>query len=86
LHRKGKPKAITALARKMLSTMHHLLINREMWDEEGFRKRRSDFKLSRTSSSTQLTWLDLLFKNVGRTGRVKPEVSRTGKVKPGDGG
>jgi len=72
LHRKGKPKAITALARKILSIIHHLLIKREMWEEEGFRKRRSDLKLVRTSSSIQLTWLDLLFKSVVGIDKVKP--------------
>jgi len=72
LHRKGRSKAITALARKILSIIHHLLIKREMWEEEGFRKMRSDLKLIRTSSSIQLTWLDLLFKNVVGTDKVKP--------------
>ncbi len=86
LHRRGKPKAITALSRKILSIIHHLLVNREMWEEEGFRKRRSDLKLARTSSSTQLTWLDLLFNNIGRTGRAKPVAGKNGKIKPGDGG
>ena len=45
LRRKGKPKAITALSRKILSMIHHLLVNREMWEEEeeGFKKKRLDF-------------------------------------------
>jgi hypothetical protein len=30
LRRKGKLKAITALSRKILSIIHHLLVNREM--------------------------------------------------------
>lgn len=72
LRRKGKPKAITALARKIISIMHHLLINREMWKEEGFKKRRLDFDFDKTSSSSQLTWVDLLFNNVVRTGKGKP--------------
>lgn len=71
LRRNGKPKAITALARKVISIMHHLLINREMWKEEGFKKRRLDFDFNRTSSSSQLTWVDLLFNNVVRTGKGK---------------
>lgn len=52
--------------------MHHLHINREMWKEEGFKKRRLDFDLDGTSSSSQLTWVDLLFNNVVRTGKSKP--------------
>jgi transposase len=72
LHRKGKPKAITALARKILSIIHHLLVNREMWEEEGFKKRRLDFDFDRTSSSSQLTWLDLVVNNVVRIGEGKP--------------
>lgn len=86
LHRRGKPKAITALARKILSIMHHLLITREMWDEGDFRKKRSDLWLDRTSSSTQLTWLDLLFKNIGGAGKANSVVVGSGKVKPGKGG
>lgn len=72
LRRKGKPKAITALARKILSIIHHLLANREMWEEEGFTKRRLDFDFGRTSSSSQLTWLDLVVNNVVRIGEGKP--------------
>ena len=72
LRRKGKPKAITALARKIISIIHHLLINREMWKEEGFKKRRLDFDFDGTSSSSQLTWVDLVVNNVVRTGKGKP--------------
>jgi transposase len=72
LRRKGKPKAITALARKILSIIHHLLVNSEMWEEEGFKKRRLDFDFDRTSSSSQLTWLDLVVNNVVRIGDDKP--------------
>jgi len=51
LRRKGKPKAITALSRKILSMIHHLLVNREMWEEEGFKKKRLDFDFDRKSST-----------------------------------
>ncbi len=71
MRKKGEGKAITALARKMLSIMHHILINREMWKEEGVKKRRLDFKFDRSSSSsTQLTWLDMLFKNGNEIGKA----------------
>jgi transposase len=73
MHRKGEAKAITALSRKILSIIHHLLVNQEMWKEDGFKKSRLDFRFDRTSSSsTQLTWLDLLFRNVGATEKAKP--------------
>ena len=73
MRKKGEGKAITALARKMLSIMHHILINREMWKEEGVKKRRLDFKFDRSSSSSmQLTWLDMLFKNGNEIGKAKP--------------
>lgn len=72
LRRKGKPKAITALSRKILSIIHHLLVNREMWDEEGFKKKRLDFDFDGKSSSSQLTWLDLVVNNVVRIGEGKP--------------
>ncbi len=72
MRRKGKPKAITALSRKILSIIYHLLVNREMWNEEGFKKRRLDFDFERTSSSSQLTWLDLAINNVISIGKGKP--------------
>ncbi len=72
LRRKGKPKAITALSRKILSIIHHLLVNREMWEEEGFKKKRLDFDFDGKSSSSQLTWLDLVVNNVVRIGEGKP--------------
>jgi transposase len=72
LRRKGKPKAITALSRKILSIIHHLLVNREMWAEEGFKKKRLDFDFDRKSSPSQLTWLDLVVNNVVRIGEGKP--------------
>jgi len=72
MRRKGKPKAITALSRKILCIMYHLLVNREMWNEDGFKKRRLDFDFDRTSSSSQLTWLDLAINNVVSIGKGKP--------------
>ena len=72
LRRKGKLKAITALSRKILSIIHHLLVNREMWEEEGFKKKRLDFDFDRKSSTSQLTWLDLVANNVVRIGEGKP--------------
>lgn len=39
--RKGAKTAIVALARKMLTIIHHLLINGEECVEEGFKKRRT---------------------------------------------
>ena len=72
LRRKGKPKAITALSRKILSIIHHLLVNREMWEEEGFKKKRLDFDFDRKSSPSQLTWLDLVVNNVVLIGKGKP--------------
>ncbi len=71
LRRKGKPKAITALSRKILSMIHHLLVNREMWEEEGFKKKRLDFDFDGKSSSSQLTWLDLEVNYAIRIGESK---------------
>ena len=52
--------------------IHHLLVNREMWEEEGFKKKRLDFDFDGKSSSSQLTWLDLVVNNVVRIGEGKP--------------
>ncbi|MBP7071602.1 hypothetical protein [Methanothrix soehngenii] len=52
--------------------IHHLLVNREMWEEEGFKKKRLDFDFDRKSSTSQLTWLDLVANNVVRIGEGKP--------------
>ncbi|MEM3563099.1 MAG: hypothetical protein QXR19_07720 [Candidatus Jordarchaeaceae archaeon] len=37
--RRGKKTAVVALARKMLSIIHHILVNREPYVEEDFKKR-----------------------------------------------
>jgi hypothetical protein len=46
--KKGKKKAAVALARKVLCILHHLLINREMYEENGNLKSKP-VKFDRTS-------------------------------------
>jgi transposase len=53
--KKGPMVAAVALARKVLCILHHLLVNREMFEEEGFKKWRiPKFKLAITSKEMSL--------------------------------
>jgi hypothetical protein len=51
--KKGTKIAVVALARKVLCILHHLLMNREMYEENGNVKQKS-LKFDRTSSPIQL--------------------------------
>src|SRR5664279_1663021 len=52
--KKGTKVAIVALARKVLCILHHLLVNREMYEESGNIKPKT-LKFDRTSSPIQIT-------------------------------
>ena len=52
--KKGTKKAAVALARKVLCILHHLLVNREMYEENGNLKSKPA-KFERTSSPIQIT-------------------------------
>ncbi len=58
--KKGKKKAVVALARKILCILHHLLIHREKYQEEGNLKRAKAVKLDWTSPSIQLTEQEMI--------------------------
>jgi transposase len=47
--------AVVALARKVLCILHHLLVNREMYEESGNLKPKQPLKFDRTSSPIQIT-------------------------------
>jgi len=66
--KKGAKKAAVALARKLLCILHHLLINREMYQENGNTKSKS-FKFDRTSSPIKMTEQDMIniLSNAGYT-------------------
>ena len=53
--KKGSKVAIVALARKVLCIFHHLLVNREMYEESGNLKPKQSLKFDRTSSPIQIT-------------------------------
>jgi transposase len=55
----GTKKAAVALARKVLCILHHLLINREMYEENGNTKSKP-VKFDRTSSPIQMTEQDMI--------------------------
>ncbi len=57
--KKGTKKAAVALARKVLCILHHLLINREMYEENGNMKSKP-VKFDRTSSPIQMTEQDMI--------------------------
>lgn len=56
--RRGKNKAIVALARKILCILHHLLLNREKYVDECSKVKK--VKLDRVSSPVQLTEQDMI--------------------------
>jgi transposase len=57
--KKGTKVAVVALARKILCILHHLLVNREMYEESGNLKPKP-FKFDRTSSPIQITEQDMI--------------------------
>ena len=62
--KKGAKKAAVALARKILCILHHLLVNKEKYQENGNIKSKP-FKFDRTSSPIQMTeeyMINTLFK------------------------
>ena len=57
--KRGPKKAAVALARKVLCILHHLLMNREMYQENGKTKSKP-VKFDRTSSPIQMTEQDMI--------------------------
>jgi transposase len=57
--KRGTKKAAVALARKVLCILHHLLMNREMYQENGKTKSKP-VKFNRTSSPIQMTEQDMI--------------------------
>ncbi len=57
--KKGTKKASVALARKLLCILHHLLMNREFYQENGTTKSKP-VKFDRTSSPIQMTEQDMI--------------------------
>lgn len=53
--KKGTKIVIVALARKVLCILHHLLVNREMYEETGNLKPKQPLKFDRTSSPIRIT-------------------------------
>jgi transposase len=59
LAKKGKKKAIVALARKVLCILHHLLVNREKYQDSEMLKTKK-VKLNWASSPVQMTEQDMI--------------------------
>lgn len=64
LAKKGKKKAIVALARKVLCILHHLLVNREKYQDDKILKPKK-VKLNWDSSPVQMTEEDMIKVLVG---------------------
>ena len=64
LTKKGKKKAIVALARKVLCILHHLLVNREKYQDAEMSKTKK-VKLNWASSPVQMTEQDMINVLVG---------------------
>lgn len=64
LAKKGKKKAIVALARKVLCILHHLLVNREKYQDSEMSKTKK-VKLNWASSPVQMTEQDMINVLVG---------------------
>ncbi len=64
LAKKGKKKAIVALARKVLCILHHLLVNREKYQDAEMSKTKK-VKLNWASSPVQMTEQDMINVLVG---------------------
>jgi transposase len=64
LAKKGKKKAIVALARKVLCILHHLLVNREKYQDTEMSKKKK-VKLNWASSPVQMTEQDMINVLVG---------------------
>lgn len=62
--RKGHNVAVVALARKILSILHHLLINQEMYQEDGEKSRHSkiDWSSATTDEMSLQTMIDIIAK------------------------
>lgn len=61
---KGRKIAVSALARKILTIIHHVLVNREPYVEEGFKK-RFRLRASKHPSSLSLEETAEILRNAG---------------------
>lgn len=75
----GTKKAIIALARKVLCILYHLLINREMYQEDELKK--SVHGKQDTASSTMNISIDEMIKLLAKAGyEVRPNRSGSGEL------
>ena len=70
LAKKGKKKAIVALARKVLCILHHLLVNREKYEDTEMSKTKK-VKLNWVSSPVQMTEQDMINVLIGAGYKVQ---------------
>jgi transposase len=75
--RKGHNVAVVALARKILSILHHLLINQEMYQEDGVEKSRHS-KIHWSSATTDEMSLQTMIDIIAKAGYEVRKIDRHG--------
>jgi transposase len=75
--RKGHNVAVVALARKILSILHHLLINQEMYQEDGVEKSRHS-KIDWSSATTDEMSLQTMIDIIAKAGYEVRKIDRHG--------
>jgi len=75
--KKGHNVAAVALARKVLCILHHLLTNREMYQDEGVNKAKS-INLDSSSKQTEISYEEMIRSLVRAGYEVRKRSSGTG--------
>jgi len=75
--RKGHNVAVVALARKILCILHHLLMNQEMYQEDGVNKSRSS-KIDWPSANTDKMSLETMIDIIAKAGYEVRKIERDG--------
>ena len=75
--KKGHNVAAVALARKVLCILHHLLTNREMYQDEGVNKAKS-INLDSSSKQTEINFEEMIRSLVRAGYEVRKRSSGTG--------
>ena len=75
--RKGHNVAVVALARKILCILHHLLMNQEMYQEDGAEKSRHS-KIDWSSAETDRMSLKVMIETIAKAGYEVKKIERDG--------
>jgi len=75
--RKGHNVAVVALARKILCILHHLLMNQEIYQEDGIEKSRPA-KIDWSSATTDKMSLETMIQIIAKAGYEVRKIERDG--------